>query len=246
MEFNLEQVALSLLENLVLEVIKKCNPDDWSKLEIEYNYVCEYKKTENQDAQNSCVDWEIQLETRLGMITLIQCLVPFSDQSSEAFEIFTQAYTKVQDNRLDDLIEYLSEEDLTFCNSSQVQSFIKSRKKWLREKTKYTPAFTWAMPNASLPDFPQVEKFLKSSDEQNDIYFQSSVSVDHCIRLVESISNTLNQGFSASFLKVKSKVLRVKKNRKLHERLKEKFVDYLIELDVINEFFLELYEVANL
>lgn len=249
-EFKLDQVALDLLKNLVLEVIKKCNRDDWSQLKKEYDYVCEDEKTENQseqdEAQDVFLDWEIQLEKRLGLITLLRCLVLFSDQSHEAFKVFTQAYTKVQENRLDELIECLSEEDLTFCNSSQVQSFIKSRKKWLREKTESKPAFTWAMPNASLPDYPQVEKFLKSSDEHDDIYFQYSASVDHCISLVESIPNTLNRGFSASFSKAKSKVLRVKKNKKLHERIKEEFVDYLIELDVINEFFLELYEVANL
>lgn len=251
MEFKLEKVTLNLSGNFVLEVIKKCHPNDWSKLEKEYGYVCEdeEEKTENpseqDDAQDVGVDWKIQLKKRLGLITLIRCLVAFGTESHEAFEIFTQAYTKVQEKRLDDLIKCLKEEDLTFRNSSQVQSFIKSRKKWLQEKTKFKPAFTWAMPNASLPDYPQIEKFLKSSDEHDDICFQNSTCMDRCIRFVESIPNTLNQGFSASFLRAKSKVLRVTKNKKLHELKKEEFVDNLIELIMIDKFFLELYEIAN-
>lgn len=240
MEENLGEEASSLFKEHILGILKdeKLFSKQWKYLDREFPCIS-IDDSPPEQASASNEEMRMTKKNQPGIIILIRFFKTFSDQSAEAFEIFKNAYSKREISYSTKLIQYLSDQEDEFRKCSQVLDLLNARKACLKELTKLTPVFSWAMPNAYFPDYPAIEKFLKSKNEVTDIEVNSTITYNVIINSNEWISK---QGFSAdiSTYNSRKKNVTIRKNVKLFEKTTNDFIKNLFEINAINEFFLVL------
>lgn len=92
----------------------------------------------------------------------------FSDYQSKFIRMMVKAFQK---ENFKTFVEFILNElkGINLETFEHVKILIKFRVKFLKEALSKKPAFSWSMPNARIPVFPEVESFFHS-EESNFVY----------------------------------------------------------------------------
>ena len=117
-----------------------------------------------------------------------------------------------------ELIENISIRVKNYRTNNYILALIKNHLKWLEEKYKTVMLFSWCMPNASIPEHPRVQEFLKS-DQQKITYFNFKSVVD-ARRFAKNYGGIKN-GYSAQMSaggRGKDSFVSISKTKELHNQ----------------------------
>lgn len=195
---------------------------------------------------------KIRQKSILGSLIVIRCLrlsfdhakschqnQLFTDKSTEAFNTFKDLFTNSEQRLTRHFFKCLDEEDKELKICAEVRSLLEARKKWLKSRIQLKPVFSWIMSNAKLQNYPFLEKFFKSKDSSLVYEFRNS---NELAKFLDSNDWTSKSGFSAEYFKLTERSLEINKNSSLYDEQVDEFMNNLIELNDINEFFLKICE----
>ena len=117
-----------------------------------------------------------------------------------------------------ELIENISMRVKNYRTNNYILDLIKNHLKWLEEKYRTLMIFSWCMSNASIPEHPSVQNFLKS-DQQKMTYFNFKSVVD--ARRFAKKYGGIKNGYSAQMSgggRGKGSFVIISKTKELHNQ----------------------------
>lgn len=245
---DLKQAALNYLPQCVLEIVEnRVNMGKiWTLISQDFLYTCPARSEigGKSPARSRISDSDSEEDEALrkpvnGLVILTKCLGSFPNEASDAFNAFKislNEYISVQPKMsTSKIIEWLNKEDRMVKKCPLIRSIFDERKKWLKERTRAMPTFSWSMPNARLERYPNVEVFIRSTEERVLQEFHSSSEMQEFITYVIDEARS-QRSFAIDFMRVSSKSLHIVKNRNYYEKILNRYIDNLNELNIIMEF----------
>lgn len=102
-----------------------------------------------------------------GLVTLAKCFIFFAKKTEAAFEEYKNLIIEEMDkDKLKILLSSFLVEWPCFEKCKPIIELLEQRKTWLENKLKDKPTFNWCMPEASFPNHPEIEAFLRSDRER--------------------------------------------------------------------------------
>jgi hypothetical protein len=171
------QLALKYLNEQILPIL-----NDTSK----------FKKVIEQNFQQTSYHYRDPEHSNL-LYNFVTTILLFENQE-ETMEKFKDRVIEFADaGIIAPLISKFMKETAVFKSSPAIRALCEYRQKWLENKIRQKPEFSWHMPNASLPQYPQVESFLKSGQTTMVCAFYG---IPDARRFAKMYNNNFESGFS--------------------------------------------------
>lgn len=131
-----------------------------------------------------------------NLYDLAKTILLFQDQEGSMEKFKNRIIESVKSQTIvEHLISMFMKEPAVFKSSPSIRRLCEYRLKWLEDKINQKPVFSWHMPNASFPKYPQVESFLRSEQTSMDLVKVFS-GIQEARRFVNSYNNQVENGFS--------------------------------------------------
>lgn len=167
---------------------------------------------------------------------VLELLKSTNEQSATVLETVNKVILKSL-GEVDGLTERISEQHARFKQYPSIFSTFEVRKTWLENKLKEKPTFSWRMPEATVPDHPEVEKFLRSEAATLRYQFKYVYQLRNFVRAYnDTFGGTATRKFTAKMSEQPGKILLITKTRKWFDDQLNEFTAYASQLEHINSF----------
>jgi hypothetical protein len=163
-------------------------------------------------------------------------LLEHPEESMEKFKDIVIEIVKIEDIR--ELISKFMKEPAVFKSSPSIRALCEYRRKWLENKISQKAEFSWHMPDALLPRYPQVENFLRS-DRINMELIDVFGDIDDARRFASSYNYRVQNGFSINSVpngSGRNAYVTITKTRDYYDQQERLFTQFAQEMQEITHF----------
>jgi hypothetical protein len=172
---NENQLALKYFGEQVLPIL-----NDKSELD---KVIEQSLNNSNQSSENS------------HLYHLAKTILLFENQEETMEKFKDRVIEIVNVEKIGPLISTFVKEPVVFKSCESIRVLVEYRGKWLENKISQKPKFNWNMSNATFPQYPQVENFLRSGHERMNLVGVFAGIAD-ARRFANSYNNRVQSGFS--------------------------------------------------
>lgn len=189
-------------------------------------------------------DTEEQKEANRKLILVLKCLNLYPEQSREFLNALASALVECM-NKKGEFKLFLGEtQDDSIRKCPFVIDVFKRRQSWLESRVEGgAPVFSWRMSQAKIPDYPQIQTFLRSDKLELKYQFDRVGPLRDLIKTYgdNSYEWTNKKGcFSAEMRELPGKVCLIKKTTKMFDHQTAEFNANTQELNNIKKFLVSI------
>jgi hypothetical protein len=122
-------------------------------------------------------------------------ILSFENQEESMEKFKDRVIECVNMENIGELISGIIKEPVVFKSSPAIRALCEYRRNWLENQIRQKAEFSWHMPDALFPKYPQVESFLRSDQISMDIVGRFE-DFHQARRFANALNNQVPNGFS--------------------------------------------------